>query len=166
LADIKDLKFVRITEPNVFKILPRELIKQVQEDYEFTIETIMRYGYAVVANPLVYIYFLTDSDNRTQGVLWMIFNRIDMAFEVYLLSLNPKYQKRNGSVLRTVIDFIAEVQEDIRPAVEKAGFKLNRKILWQTTRPKAFERIGAKPSKRILMELNNETGQDIHTHTK
>ena len=153
MPEFKELQFVRVIDPNIFRLIPRYLFEQVK-DYEFDIEKLINYGAAITANPLTYLFALADSENKIKGIFWARISYVDEIFEAYLLSVDPEYQ--DETALRTTLDFFWRLHKTEKPKLKKQGINLKDKILWQTTRPKPFEKIaGVEKSKRILMEIEN-----------
>ncbi len=151
----RELTFIRFTEPNAFRAIPRELFEQVK-DYEFNLKRLLHFGSFVIQNPLTYLFVLTDVGQKIKGILWSRVDCIDELFEVYLLSVDPEYQ--DGDALNETLKFIRKVRDEERPKLKKIGIELKDKIVWLTTRPGAFKKIGAKRAKRIILEIDeNDT---------
>jgi len=155
LPELDELKFVRVNNPYIFLRIPRALFEQVK-GYDFSVNRLIYYGASIAANPLTYIYAMTDDLDVIRGVFWARIDIVDETFEVYLISVEPEYQK---NTLKKALKFVRELQEKERPKLEKLGIKLKDKIVLITNQPKAYEKLGAKPTKRILMEKNNESKQ-------
>ena len=154
MPEFKELQFVRVIDPNIFRLIPRYLFEQVK-DYEFSIEKLINYGAAITAYPLTYLFVLADNENKIKGVFWARVSYVDEIFEGYLLSVDPEYQ--DETVLQSTLDFLWQLHKTEKPKLKKQfGIDLKDKILWMTTRPKPFEKIaGVEKSKRILMEIEN-----------
>ena len=152
--NFSELQFVRVIDPNIFRLIPCYLLEQVK-DYEFSIEKLINYGAMVTANPLTYLFVLADNESKIKGVFWTRVNYVDEIFEAYLLSVDPEYQ--DETALQTTLDFFWQLHETEKPKLKKQfDINLKDKVLWITTRPKPFEKItGIKKSKRILMEITN-----------
>lgn len=148
-----DLQFVRVIDPNIFRVIPRKLFEQIK-GYEFDIGKLIRYGASIATHPLTYMFVLTDAANKIQGILWSRVDVVDEMFEVYLFSVERKYQ--NSGILAQVLKFMRELQEQQRPILKKAfDINLKDKILLVTTKPKGYMKLGAVYSKRIILEISN-----------
>ena len=153
--EFKELQFIRVID---FRLIPRYLFEQVK-DYEFDIEKLISYGVMITADPLTYLFALANNENKIKGVFWARVNYVDEIFEAYLLSVDPEYQ--DETALQTTLDFFWQLHKTEKPKLKmRFNINLKDKILWQTTRPKPFEKItGVEKSKRILMEITNETNK-------
>lgn len=148
---LEELKFVRINNPYIFLRIPRLLFEQIK-GYDFSVDRLIFYGASVVSNPMTYMYAMSDISNVIRGVFWAKIDIVDETLCVYLISVEPEYQ---SSSLKQALKFVRELQKQEKPKLEKLGIKLKDKITLITNQPKAYERLGAKPTKRILMEINN-----------
>lgn len=148
-----ELKFQRVIDPNIFRLIPKTLFEQVK-DYDFSVEKLMLFGQMIMQNPLVYLYALTDERNVIKGVLWARIDCIDEMLEVYLLSVMRAYQ--GGETIAIVKEFCRELIKKERPRLKRElNMNLKDKITWFTTRPEAFEKYGFKRAKRVFMECSN-----------
>jgi hypothetical protein len=87
--------------------------------------------------------FIGLFDNDTQiGLIWLQVSRIENSLYIILYSINKEYQTLDGFNISALARVARAIKEDM-------GLS---KILWTTTRPKAFEKLGFKRSKRVLME--------------
>jgi len=153
LPDIDDLKFVRITDPNLFALIPRQLFEQIRaRDWE--VDTLYRYGPLFVTNQFNLFWVMTDTTNVIKGVLWATIDPVVKAIAVNIVSVDREFQKINGSLRKSQSELLLKVKEHLQVYREelkkKSGFELKDKILWGTTRPKAFERSGAKRYRTVM----------------
>jgi len=138
---IKDLKFVRTFG---FDLIPRYLFEQVKEIDEATIDRIYKFGPLIGASPLTLLYVLVDEVNKIKGVLWAEVNLIDAIIFIRLLSVDKQYQSLDGQLLTKAKDFLFNL---------KTGPELKKEIHFLSTRPRAFEKVGAQRCKRVRMEI-------------
>ena len=96
----------------------------------------------ICRNPTNFIFVFYDEENIIHGVLWSHVNLLSENIYVSLLSVDEEYQGVNGAA----IDASYRLLDEIRI---QGGLK---KIIWSTTRPKAYEKHGFKRSKKIIME--------------
>lgn len=152
-----DLKFIRVTDPNIFSLIPRSLFEQIK-GYDFSVERLILYGASIVRYPLTYLYVMTDVSNVIKGVFWSRVDFVDETLEVYLISVEPEYQ---SGILEQALKFARELQEKERPKLKNVwGIDLKDKINLITNQPKVYKKFGAKPTKRVLMEIENGTKPD------
>ena len=156
MADFADLKFVRVIDPRVFSYIPAKLFEQVK-GYDFSPEQLAKYGASVMTTPGTYLFVLVDERHVMHGVLWTRIDFVDQTLDVFLLSVQKAYQ--GDSVLPAVLKFLRELQAQERPKLAKVGVELKKKIRWSTTRPKAYEKVGFKRSKLVMMETIEEEGE-------
>ena len=139
-----DLKFVRLTEPEQFSLIPRYLFEQVK-GFDFKIERLYQFGPILLASPLTFLYALADKESSLiKGILWAEVNPFNEDVNAHTFSIDKEYQNRNGDAMREGIKKIEEIRD-----MEN----LTGKIVTSTIRPKAFEKAGLKKSKRVIMEL-------------
>jgi DNA modification methylase len=147
------LEFVRIKDPQVFKLIPRYLFEQIK-DREYDIEQIYKFGPILILSRFNCLYLLVNEENLIKGILFATFDPLAEIILVYVLSVDKEYQ-RNG-ILPQTRDFLKNIKEndpDFKIMLKELGFDLKDKIIWQTTRPKSYEKkIGAKRSKYTIME--------------
>ena len=142
-----DLKFVRLTQPNQFGLIPRYLFEQVK-GFDFNIDRLYQFGPILLASPLTFLYILADKKQLEKGsaipkgILWAEVNPFNEDINAHTFSIDRKYQG-NGAIAGV----IEKLKEIIRTE------KLVGKIIGFTIHPKVFERAGMKKSKKIIMEL-------------
>lgn len=146
-----DLKFVRLTEPEQFSLIPRYLFEQVK-GFDFKIERLYQFGPILLASPLTFLYALADKESSLiKGILWAEVNPLDNQLKVHAFSIDREYQqnmdgefKHDSTALNLALDFIRKLQKENN---------VDNKIEIVTLRPHAYERVGWKKSKKVLMEI-------------
>ena len=145
-----DLKFVRLTQPEQFSLVPRYLFEQIKGS-DFKIDRLYQFGPMLLASPLTFFYILAEKEQLekgyapAKGILWVEVNPFNDDIHVHVFSIDKEYQ--NNGAMAEGIKKVGEIRD-----IEQ----LNGKIVTTTTRPKAFEKAGLKKSKRIFMELSYE----------
>lgn len=142
-----DLKFVRLTQPEQFSLVPKYLFEQVKGS-EFDVDRLYQFGPIFLASPFTFFYILAEREQLekgcapVKGILWAEINPFNGDIYAHTFSVDEKYQ--NNGAMAGGIEKLREIRN-----IEK----LTGKIVATTTRPKAFEKAGLKKSKRIVMEL-------------
>jgi len=136
--DIWELTPMRIYNLN---LVPRRLFEQIK-GVEWNIDRLYAMSENICSNPTNLIYVLFDDDKIIHGLVWAQVNILNENLYVMILSVDEEYQGANGAA----IDAAALLLNSIR---QEANLK---KIIWTTTRPKAYEKHGFKRSKKIIME--------------
>ncbi len=137
-----DLKFVRLTQPEQFSLVPRYLFEQAK-DSDFKIDRLYQFGPIVLASPLTFFYVLAEKEtSKIKGLLWCEINPFNENLMVYALSVDKEYQG-NGTLDET-LNFIRTIQK-----------KENlQKIQMATTHPKVYvEKHGWSESKKKILEV-------------
>lgn len=159
--NIDDLKFVRITDPQVFAIIPRSLFEQIKEINSDTIDMIYKNAADIMMVPIlndkgvivwnlpkqnVWIAVLHDISHQIKGFLWASFNSIEKCIYIQACALDKEYQLNNGAVTKKGVEYLRSlpIPDDIKANIRMA-----------TIKPKAFEKSGWKRSKKILMEFHD-----------
>lgn len=168
---IDDLRFIRCTMPETFMMIPRYLFEQIEDlgSGEGRVDNIYNSGLSIlmvptvtekgvewIPNPLIHIVVMYDNDHHIKGFLWAEIDLIDKCIFIHALSLDREYQSNGQDTERVVI----EKTMDLADRPELKPYEIQKKIIMATSRPKPFERIGFKPSTKILMEYTNENGND------
>ena len=150
MPNFDELKFVPVIDPNLFAVTKanvRYLFDQIpHRDWE--VDNLYKYLPYFVSNPLNRFWVLTDIGDVIKGVLWITIDPVVEMIAVNLLSVDREYQ--NGQAVKKSIEHLHKFQDEIKA---RGGKGLKRKIFWATTRPRAFERIGATRHKRTIMEI-------------
>lgn len=134
----EDLKFIRVTDPDIFRlVVPRRLFEQVK-DSTFNIDRIYQLADNFIKSPCTHFFVLADEDNVVKGVLWAYVNVFNETVQVNLFSVDKEYQFNNA--LELTLKFIRSWAD-------------NLKITCLTTRPKAYEKAGWQHGKQIMMEI-------------
>ncbi len=138
----EDLKFVRLTNPELFRNIPPNLFEQMKGS-TFNVEKLYQYGPNLLMSPLTFFYVLVE-DGVIKGILWAEINPLDNRLNVHTFSVDKKYQNANCHALKIALDFLRSIQKE---------YNLERKIEILTTRPRAYERAGWIRSEKTLMEV-------------
>lgn len=163
MPEIKELKFLRLVVAEAFNAIPRALLESIKEltpemiDRIYansadimTVPVLNQQGLIVgrMPAPSVWVAVMVDIGKITKGFIWLIFDVIEQRVFIQACAVTPEYQSSDGAVIKRVIEYIRSL--DI-PDVMKNN------IQFATTRPKAYEKLGWRRSKKILMELKNES---------
>lgn len=144
VADIDELKWIRISDWN---LVPGYLVKQVK-GMDFPPERLYAFGEDIARNPFTLLFVLADEHHRIQGFLWGSVNPLDQSIMGHIFSLDKEYQDR-GKPIQVAIKKLEEFGRNL-------GFE---RVKWQTTRPKAFERLGFERAEQVLMAKEIEEVQ-------
>lgn len=142
-----DLKFVRLTNPSQFSLIPQYLFEQVK-GADFKIDRLYQFGPLLLASPLTFLYVLAEKEQLedghapVKGILWLTVNPIEEMFYVEMLSVDKDYQG-NGT-LQSALEFIKSIPD---------YNSLNPKIVMMTKHVKAFEKAGWEQSEKVRMQI-------------
>lgn len=137
-----DLKFVRLTIPDQFGLIPSYLFEQVK-GADFKIDRFYQFGPMLLASPLTFFYALADKETSLiKGILWIAINPMEEMFYVEMLSIDKEYQG-NGT-LQSALKFVKSIPD--------YGL-LNSKIIMMTKHVKVFEKAGWRQSEKVRMEI-------------
>lgn len=164
--DINDLHFVRCTMPETFTLIPRYLFEQINDlGYgEDRVENIYKNGLSIlmvptitdkgvewIPNPLIHVVIMFDAEHHIKGFLWAEVDLVDKHIFIHALSLDKEYQSNGQQTEKTLFEKVLNITD--RP--ELKPYKIQKKIVMATSRPKAYERFGFKRTKKVLMEIND-----------
>lgn len=152
-----DLKFVRLTQPEQFSLVPRYLFEQVKRK-DWDVEDLYKYGPAFMEGIFNFFYVLAERKQieegcaPVKGILWTTIDPVTRIMCVNIFSIDKEYQKPQGQALVGALEHLSKVKNELRAS---GTMDLRDKILWATARPKAFmnKRIGAKRYYRQIMEV-------------
>lgn len=151
--EIKELKFVRLTDPSMAGLIPRYLIDQAK-DKDFTTERFYALAPMLIANKLNIIGLFADADNKVKGFMWATINILSEQLYVSVISIDKEYQNCSGDVLQCVFEVIKGFPNDIsiKQTIKIAKLKLKETIQLVTKRPKSYERRGWHRADVTIME--------------
>ena len=162
MPDIKDLTFLRLIIAEAFQAIPVRLFESIKELTPEMIDRIYTYSAEImtypcydavgriisrVPNPSVWVAVMQDIGREVKGFIWLEFDIIEQRVFVQAVAVDKEYQSSAGDVIENLIAYIKTL---------RISEEMKDNIQFATTKPKAYEKIGCKRSKRILMELKNE----------
>ncbi len=123
-----NLEFIRLSHPDQFKLIPRELFEQVRDnDPDVILENIYKHGPEQLSNADNFIYVMVDDKPSVKGVLWAGINAFSEILEVSILSVDKEHQ--NNGACKQSLEFLQEIQKEHNL----------RKVRWMTTRGKNYK---------------------------
>lgn len=131
------LKFVRV---RTIDQIPRHLFEQVKPR-EFDIDRLYEFAPVLLKNPLNLMGAFVTKEGEIKGVMWATFNVIANSIMVNVLSIAKEYFGRG---------IVREANGILRKQQKVLGAT---RVVFTTTRPRAFERFGYRKSKRVVMEM-------------
>ncbi len=151
-----DLKFVRLTQPEQFSLVPRYLFEQVK-GATFKIDRLYQFGPILLASPLTFFYVLAEREQLekgrapVKGILWAEINPLDDQIKVHAFSIDKEYQQNMNGDFQYSSEALKATLEFLRGIQKEQG--LSEKIEIVTLRHRAYEKAGWRKSKKILMEI-------------
>jgi len=136
---VRELRFIPIYD---FKLVPRYLFEQVKMAQGWNIDRLYEYGTGVTKNPCMLVFAMVNAEFLIKGLLWVYIDPLREIITVQLLTVDQEYQD-HGKPLEYAKEFLRDI---------KKKFQL-KGIEWATNKPRAFERIGARRTGHIIMEL-------------
>lgn len=149
MSNFSDLKFVLLQIPNGLDYVPRVLLEQIPSR-EWEVETFLKWSPIFIASPLNRFWVLVDNEYAIKGLLWITIDPILKRACVNIFSVLKEYQHPRGEAIKEACKFLKKWIADVN---KSCGFGLKDKLLWTTTRPKAFKKIGATEYPRTIMEI-------------
>ena len=146
----EDLQFVRLTQPDQFNLIPRELFEQVEtKDPDVIVDNLYKFGPQQLLSNMNFIYVMVDDKSKIKGILWAGVNDFTNNLEVSVWSVDKEYQ--NSGAGKTSLEFLQDIQKK---------HKLN-KIRFMTTRGKnyidkykrVYKKQGLKESDVVILEI-------------
>jgi len=173
MNSVKDLRFIRfytdlITDPTglqawfLFNSIPKRLWK-VKYDTFKNLDNLYQKGSMLIQNPSIYLCVIVDPDAAIQGILWFSVNNIEEIIGVHLFAIDPTYEKKFPARGAQMFDLVWDYLRSLK-------LKINT-VQFTTFKPNAYEQLGARRSKKVLMEIdlnverpNTETAKPtVHT---
>jgi len=136
---VKDLKLVRTYD---FSIIPRYLFEQIK-GRRLNVDKLYQFGGEIAQSPLTLLYVLVDENYVIKGFLWGAINPMTETLQVHYFSMDPEYQNHGQALVYVTYELLGKITKEL-------GLET---IEWVTSRPRAFEKLGAKRSKFVLMEV-------------
>ena len=129
-----------------FALIPRYLIEQVEPIGGVKPEKLYEFGPAICKSPFNILGVFVPMDERSsdfgqaKGFLWATVNPLTEKIDVHMLSIDKEYRGRG---------IIKEAKNIIEKIISKSAL---RGIVFKTTRPEGFEKVGFTKSDQIVME--------------
>lgn len=164
MHDIKDLTFLRLIIAEAFNAIPRALFESIKEIDSDTIDRIYANSADIMTVPVVdangtivgrvqsqsvWVAVMLDIGKVVKGFVWMEFDVIEQRVFVQACAVDPEYQ---GEAITKVVEYIKGLN---------LTDEMKNNIQFTTTRAKAFEKVGWKRSKKVLMEYSNESAKQM-----
>ncbi len=139
----EELNFIRLSD---MRLIPSEYFKDTGFS-EKQIERIYKLGPVITSNPLTMIFAAVNPAGRIKGLLWSRIDAIMANIFVYALAIDKEYQSTRQEIIKKAAKFLMELE---------LGDEVEKKIIFETTHPKAYSRAGAREIKTV-MELDYES---------
>ena len=145
-----DLKFVRLTMPEQFDLIPRELFEQVKEkDPDVILENLYKFGPMQLTNDRNFLYVMVDPKQNVKGVLWAGVNDFTEILEVSILSVDKEYQ--NNGACKTSLEFLQNIQQKL--GLRKVRFMTNRDKSYKDKYERVYKKEGLRESDIVILEI-------------
>ena len=129
-----------------FALIPRYLIEQVEPIGGVKPEKLYEFGPAICKSPFNTLGVFVPMDERSsdfgqaKGFLWATVNPLTEKIDVHMLSIDKEYRGRG------IIKEAKNIIEKIKAQNNLTG------IVFKTTRPEGFEKVGFTKSDQVVME--------------
>ncbi|KKM00702.1 hypothetical protein LCGC14_1801790 [marine sediment metagenome] len=145
----EDLTFIRLTQPDQFRLIPPELFEQVKEDPDVIVENLYKFGPEQLNSQLTFLYIMVDPEDKTKGVLWAGVNEFTNILEVSILSVDKEYQ--DGKSPKIVLEFLQKLQKILN--LSKIRFMTTRGKNYTDKYKRVYKEIGLKESNILILEI-------------
>ncbi len=136
MKDFNELQFVRITNTEMFWMIPRKLFDDIK-DKNYDVEMLYKMA-GQYLSPTSFMFLLVDEYSKIKGFLWFYLNLLNKKAQVNILTIDPDYQ--GSKAIQKTAEFIKSLDKDLTIEI-------------MTSRPKAFEKAGFKKSETLIMEI-------------
>ena len=129
-----------------FALIPRYLIEQVEPIGGVKPEKLYEFGPAICKSPFNILGVFVPMDEKAEdfgqakGFLWATVNPLTEKIDVHMLSIDKEYRGRG------IIKEAKNIIEKIKAQNNLTG------IVFKTTRPEGFEKVGFTKSDQVVME--------------
>ena len=139
------MKMIKLTEPELFNIIPKYLFEQV-EGRSYTVDRLYKLApFVVNTNHFMWVY--VNDENEIKGVLWITLDILSEKVNVIVFSTDKEYEISRTEVLEFLRDFIAKFNEN------SEYVELKDKVNWVTNEPDSFKELGGKVPETVLVEV-------------
>ena len=146
----EDLTFIRLTSPDLFGLIPKYLLEQVQKnDPDVIIDNIYKFGPMQLTSNLTFLYVMADDESKIKGVLWAGVNEFSDILEVSMFSVDPEYQ--NSCACKISLEFLQEIQK--KHNLRKIRMMTRRGKNYQDKYERVYKKQGMKESDLVVMEI-------------
>lgn len=136
MKDFNELQFVRITNTEMFWMIPRKLFDDIK-DKNYDVEMLYKMT-GQYLSPTSFMFLLVDEYSKIKGFLWFYLNLLNKKAQVNILTIDPDYQ--GSKAIQKTAEFIKSLDKDLTIEI-------------MTSRPKAFEKAGFKRSETLILEI-------------
>ena len=136
MKDFNELQFVRITNAEMFWMIPRKLFDDIKEK-SYDVDMLYKMA-GQYLSPTSFMFLLVDADAQIKGFLWFYLNLLNKKAQVNILTVDSEYQ--GSMAIQKTAEFIKSLDKDLTIEI-------------MTSRPKAFEKAGFKRSETLIMEI-------------
>lgn len=156
MPKVQDLKLKRFFD---FSYIPRSWLEE-SKDEQYHPDRLYPLGPMILASPGNYLWVLTDEDNKIKGAIWAAILILSRQLHINFVLLDPEYRSEHSpEEARVEMSFIvgflknevAEINKKLE--IEKSDYRLSETLLATTTRWRAYESMGWKKHKQVLMEI-------------
>ena len=135
---LDQLQFTRLLLP---RLIPEHLILQVK-GRTFTAEQFYIYIEDCIEseNPYSLIYAIVNPEKAIVGYFWIEINALDGTMFLSTYSIDKKYWNQ-GEAFKRAIEFLKTI-------IPRLGVT---EVIWMTTNPRFYEKLGFKRSKNVAM---------------
>ena len=145
-----DLKFIRLTQPEQFALIPRRLFEQVAEkDPDVIIENLYKFGPMQLTCDTTFLYVMVDGESKIKGVLWAGVNDFSEILEVSFLSVDREYQ--NSDACKVSLEFLQQIQK--KHGLRKIRMMTKRGKNYKDKYERVYKKQGMKESDIVIMEI-------------
>ena len=151
--DIKELKFVRLTDPSNTDLIPRYLIDQTR-DKDFETDRFYAIAPLLVVNRFNIFGLFVDNNKNVKGFLWATINILSEQLYVSVISIDKEYQNCNGDTLEHIFNMIRDLPNNIliKQMIKHAEINLKKTVQIVTKRPKVYEKRQWRCATATIME--------------
>ena len=136
MKDFNELQFVRITNAEMFWMIPRKLFDDIKEK-SYDVDMLYKMA-GQYLSPTSFMFLLVDAAAQIKGFLWFYLNLLNKKAQVNILTVDSEYQ--GSMAIQKTAEFIKSLDKDLTIEI-------------MTSRPKAFEKAGFKRSETLIMEI-------------
>ena len=145
---MKELKFIKITSPDIFRLIPKHLFEQIG-GRSWQVDRLLKMNPLSLISGCNYFWVLVNNDSEVKGILWAVIDVLSEKLNVIAFEIDEEYQCESD--IEMALQFLRSAIKEFN--LLDSGTVLKDKINWVTNDPEKFKQFGGAMPETVLIEI-------------